>query len=148
MPLYFAYGANMNAAAMSRRCPKSRALGRARLVRRRFIITEAGFASVAPDPRANVHGILWDLALADVPALDRFEEIARGLYRKISQPVLRESGGPASALVYIGSSSRVGEPQPGYLESVIDSAREWSLPVSYVAYLETLLPRRSKGISR
>jgi gamma-glutamylcyclotransferase (GGCT)/AIG2-like uncharacterized protein YtfP len=148
MPLYFAYGANMDAAAMSHRCPKARPLGRARLARRRFIIMEAGFASVAPDPRANVHGVLWDLALADVPALDRFEEIARGLYRKISQPVLREAGGAVSALVYVGSSIKPGEPHPGYLESIIDAAREWSLPAPYVAFLETLTPHRSKGSTR
>ncbi|HEY6732614.1 MAG TPA: gamma-glutamylcyclotransferase, partial [Roseiarcus sp.] len=27
MPLYFAYGSNMDVAAMARRCPRSKALG-------------------------------------------------------------------------------------------------------------------------
>jgi len=148
MPLYFAYGANMDAAAMSARCPRSRPLGRARLARRRFIIMEAGFASVLPDPRASVHGVLWDLDLADVAALDRFEDVARGLYRKVTQPVLREAGGTVSALVYIGCISREGAPRPGYMESVVGSAREVGLPAAYISYLEALVPQRAQGLSR
>lgn len=38
MPLYFAYGSNMDREAMRVRCPNSRALGRARLARHRFFI--------------------------------------------------------------------------------------------------------------
>ncbi|RYE82539.1 MAG: gamma-glutamylcyclotransferase, partial [Hyphomicrobiales bacterium] len=36
MPLYFAYGANMDIAAMRERCPRSTPLGLARLPRHRF----------------------------------------------------------------------------------------------------------------
>jgi gamma-glutamylcyclotransferase (GGCT)/AIG2-like uncharacterized protein YtfP len=146
MPLYFAYGANMDVAAMAGRCPKSRPLGRARLARHRFIVMEGGYASVMRDPRTNVHGVLWDLALADVPALDRFEEVARGLYRKAVQPVLRESAGPASALVYIGCATREGAPRPGYLEGVVAASQEWSLPAPYISYLESLISVRSQGL--
>jgi gamma-glutamylcyclotransferase (GGCT)/AIG2-like uncharacterized protein YtfP len=148
MPLYFAYGANMDTAAMAARCPKSRPIGRARLARHRFVVMEAGYASVLRDPRANVHGVLWDLALADVPALDRFEDVARGLYRKAVQPVLRESAGPVSALVYIGCIAREGAPRPGYLEGVVAASREWNLPSAYISYLESLVPVRSKGLRR
>ena len=66
MPLYFAYGSNMERAAMQKRCPHSRPLGPARLVRHRFFVCADGYASVARDPRRVVWGLLWDLALADV----------------------------------------------------------------------------------
>lgn len=138
----------MDANAMAARCPRSRPLGRARLARRRFVVMETGFASVAHDPRANVHGVLWDLALADVPALDRFEEIARGLYKKVTKPVLRESGGPVSALVYIGCVSREGPPRPGYIEGVICAAREWDLPMAYISYLQSFVTQRVQGAPR
>ena len=46
MPLYFAYGSNMDIAAMARRCPASRPLGIARLARHRFAILQAGYATV------------------------------------------------------------------------------------------------------
>ncbi len=134
MPLYFAYGLNMDPAGMARRCPNSRALGLARLPRHRFIVTRDGYASVIRDPREEVHGVLWDCALGDIRALDKFEELASGLYVKISQPVI-VPGGAKRALVYIGRSGDIGKPKPGYLETVIASAKHWALPESYVAGL-------------
>lgn len=136
MPLYFAYGANMDVAGMAARCPRSRPLGRARLASHRFLVMAEGFASVAPDQRTSVHGVLWDLALCDVPALDRFEEISRGLYKKFQLPVLREPFGAACALVYVGHWTQPGAPAPDYLAGVVAAARFWALPAAYVAYLE------------
>jgi gamma-glutamylcyclotransferase (GGCT)/AIG2-like uncharacterized protein YtfP len=138
VPLYFAYGSNMDVVAMARRCPASRSLGPARLARHRFAILQAGYATVVRDPKLTVHGILYDLALADVPALDRYEDIAGGLYRKVTQPVLREKGGPVQALVYIGAGRSEGRPGPGYMEGVIEAARAAGLPDSYLAFLHTL----------
>src|SRR5215211_3190831 len=66
MPLYFAYGSNMDVAAMAERCPASRPIGIARLPRHRFMIAREGYATVTRDPRRTVWGILWELALVDV----------------------------------------------------------------------------------
>ena len=112
MPLYFAYGANMNREAMARRCPRSKALGLARLARHRLAAMREGWLTAVRDPRASVHGILWDVALSDVPALDRYEGLAQGLYAKIAQPVLTESG-PRRALVYVGANAGPGALAPG-----------------------------------
>ena len=138
MPLYFAYGANMDLAGMAERCPLSRPLGRGRLPRHRILVMAEGFASIAPDPRENVHGVLWDLALRDVRALDQFEDVSRGLYKKVQLPVLREPFGSARALVYVGHWTRPGAPAPEYLAGVIAAARHWALPAGYVALLESL----------
>ncbi|HEV7258262.1 MAG TPA: gamma-glutamylcyclotransferase family protein [Bosea sp. (in: a-proteobacteria)] len=140
MPLYFAYGLNMDPAGMAQRCPNSRALGLARLPRHRFIVTRDGYASVIRDPREEVHGVLWDCSLGDVRALDKFEELASGLYVKISQPVI-VPGGAKRALVYIGRSGEVGKAKPGYMETVIESAKHWSLPEGYVAGLNRFLSK-------
>src|SRR5947209_19265663 len=113
----------MDLAAMARRCPASRPLGAARLARHRFAILQAGYATVVRDPSTTVHGLLYELALADVPALDRYEDIARGLYRKVVQPVLREEGGPVRAVVYLGAGPTGGQPRPGYVEGVIAAER-------------------------
>ena len=78
MPLYFAYGSNMDASAMARRCPRSKALGPARLMRHRLAVMREGWLTIARDPRSAVHGVLWDLALADVAALDRYEGSGAG----------------------------------------------------------------------
>ncbi len=121
MPLYFAYGANMDREAMARRCPSSRPLGLARLPRHRWIISTDGYANVLRDPRREVVGLLWELALSDVPALDRFEDVPR-LYRKVTQPVI-SAAGIRRALVYLGRSVEPGRPRAGYLEDVLRAGR-------------------------
>lgn len=142
MPLYFAYGSNMDAVAMRARCPKAHPLGPARLVGRRFFIMAEGFASIARDRRCEVHGVLYRIALSDIGPLDRYEEVAKGLYAKMSQPVFRASGGPARALLYVGRSEAAGRPVPGYLEAIISAARKWELPPAYIAFLEAQLLAR------
>jgi hypothetical protein len=137
MPLYFAYGSNMDRDAMTARCPRSRPLGPARLARHRLAIMPAGYLSVLRDPRRSVWGLLWDLALADGPALDRYEDVGSGLYRKDIQPVLTGEG-PRRALIYVGTGQG-GRPRPGYLEAVLVAARPL-LPAGYVRELEALLP--------
>ena len=132
MPLYFAYGSNMDAAAMAVRCPRSKALGTARLMGHRMVILQQGYASVERDKRAIVHGVLYDLAMSDVAALDRYENVAQGLYTKIVQGVIRTSGGPARALVYVGLGNSGGKPRPGYFEAVLTAGKQAGLPVDYL----------------
>lgn len=142
MPLYFAYGANLDVAAMAQRCPRSRFVGVARLARHRFALMKEGFATVVRDPQSNVHGVLYDLALADIPALDRYEEVSSGLYQKVTQPILRQQGGPVRALVYIGrgGEARGAVAKPGYMEAIIRHAQAHQLPREHIAYLAHLAP--------
>lgn len=141
VPLYFAYGANMDAAAMALRCPVSRLLGGGHLPGYRFIIMREGYASVVRDPRHIVWGVLWELALDDIPALDRYEGVAGGLYTKASQPV-RTASGVRRALIYLGCSTAPGRPRPGYLEAVVAAARAAQLPPAYVRELSTWMRGR------
>jgi gamma-glutamylcyclotransferase (GGCT)/AIG2-like uncharacterized protein YtfP len=140
VPLYFAYGSNMDEAAMRDRCPKARKLGLARLARHRFMVMTSGYASVARDPGSEVHGVLFDLALSDIPPLDRYEAVDEGLYVKVAQPLLREDGSPCEALIYIGVDEGEGAAIPGYIEGVIAAARAVGLPSAYVAMLEGFRP--------
>ena len=144
MPLYFAYGANMDVAGMAERCPRSRPLGPAKLMRHRLAIMREGWLTAARDPRGCVHGVLWDLALADVAALDRFEGLSDGLYSKAAQPVVA-AGGPKRALVYFGAYAGPGKADGPYILSVIASARQWKLPGDGIRALEQLA--REAGVS-
>ncbi len=135
MPLYFAYGSNMDRVAMAERCPRSVAVGLARLPRHRAFITADGYFSIVRDPKRTVQGLLWDVPFADIPALDRYESVSSGLYTKISQPVIIE-GGSKRALVYVGRSGKPGKPKPGYLEGVLAAARDLGLPGDYLHELE------------
>jgi gamma-glutamylcyclotransferase (GGCT)/AIG2-like uncharacterized protein YtfP len=145
MPLYFAYGSNMDVEAMRARCPRSTPLGAARLARHRFFIMQGGYASVMRDPRLEVHGVLWDLALADVRALDAYEDVRGGLYRKVMQPVLRGQGASSRALVYVGASTQPGAPLPGYMECVLAAARQWAFPENYLRELSAFAPHAAKS---
>lgn len=134
MPLYFAYGANMDAAAMAPRCPASRPLGRAHLAEHRFIIMREGYASVVRDPARGVWGMAWELAASDIPALDRYEGVASGLYAKAFRPVVT-AGGLRRALIYLGRSAVHGTPRPGYLDAVLAAAEIADLPSAYLREL-------------
>ena len=140
MPLYFAYGSNMDRNAMLRRCPASKPVGIGRLMRHRFIVFDEGYASVTRDPQRAVWGMVWDLALADVPALDRYESLSTGLYTKAIQPVVTGQG-PRRAIVYVGRSARPGAPKAGYMEGVIEAATHAGLPEDYVRSLGAWLPQ-------
>ncbi len=138
MPLHFAYGSNMNREAMAGRCPQSKALGLARLPRHRLVIMREGYANVVRDPRQTVYGVLWDIALADMRALDHYEGVSQGLYRKVMQPVLREGGGSARALVYMSKSAAGGHPKAGYMQGLLAAAQDWGLPEAYLCQLQML----------
>jgi hypothetical protein len=129
VPLYFAYGSNIDTAAMAQRCPRSVAIGPARLVRHRLTAMREGWLTVVRDPRATVYGILWNLALSDVPALDRYEGVGAGLYCKALQSIAADTGAKR-ALVYFGANAGPGAVAADYIEPIIAAARRWNLPLA------------------
>jgi hypothetical protein len=139
VPLYFAYGLNMDVAAMAIRCPHSRAIGPARLLRHRLAVMREGWLTPVRDLHGCVHGVLWGLAFSDIPALDRFEQVGEGLYRKLSQPVATSSAAKR-ALVYFGANSGPGTPRPDALAATIAAARAHGLPSEAVRALTRLGP--------
>ena len=143
MPLYFAYGANMSVSGMARRCPRSKPLGPARLARHRLAVMREGWLTVARDPRSSVHGVVWELALGDVAALDRYEGLARGLYAKLTQPVLAVQG-PRRAIVYVGANAGPGAARTDYIADIIAAARSWPLPAEVIEVLERIAAAGSR----
>ena len=137
MPLHFAYGANMSLEGMRARCPRGRPLGIARLMRHRLAVMREGWLTAVRDANANVHGVLWDLALSDIGALDRYEGVAEGLYVKSVQAIVF-AGGAKRALVYFGVNSGPGAARASYLGEVIAAARSWPLPDAAIAELEAI----------
>jgi Gamma-glutamyl cyclotransferase, AIG2-like len=140
VPLYFAYGSNMNVEAMARRCPRSKALGLGRLERHRLAVMREGWLTAVRDPSSAVQGVLWSLALSDIAALDRYEGLSQGLYAKLTQPVIAERG-PKQAIVYFGANAGPGVLRPAYIAEVLAAARSWQLPADDVAALEQLARR-------
>ena len=129
---------------MARRCPRSRAVGLARLERHRLAVMREGWLTAVRDRRACVHGVLWDLALSDVAALDRYEGLAQGLYAKVAQPVVA-LGAAKRALVYFGANAGPGIPRADYMAEIVAAARAWPLPAQGIAALETLVKAAARA---
>ncbi|MBI4274919.1 MAG: gamma-glutamylcyclotransferase [Rhizobiales bacterium] len=142
--LYFAYGANMDREGMARRCPGAVAQGLAALEGYRIFITRDGYASVTRAAGACVHGVVWRITPRDLAALNAFESLESGLYRRVMLPV-RVGEGRANALVYVGRSSGEGRPRPGYIELVVAAARDWDLPLGYIESVARLAPGGFRG---
>jgi gamma-glutamylcyclotransferase (GGCT)/AIG2-like uncharacterized protein YtfP len=141
MTLYFAYGSNMSRTWMQQLCPKAEALGPAQLADHRFLVMSGGYASVLPHAGDVVHGVLWRIAQADLHTLDRYEDVAGGLYDRWMIPV-QHRGDRRTALIYVGRSQTPGHARPEYCELVLSAARDWELPAAYVANLARELSAR------
>ena len=147
MTLYFAYGSNMHRGVMREHAPDAAPLGTAALADHRFVVTADGYASVEPQRRHVVHGVLWRITARDRVKLDAWENVAGGLYRAVRLSV-SQSGRRQPALVYIARRRREGAPKPGYIEVVIAAAGDWGLPPAYIASLQRWAPRRAVGAGR
>ena len=114
----------MDVNAMGSRCPRSKELG---FARHRLAVMREGWLTAVRTPSFAVHGMLWDLALSDIPALDRHESLSQGLYVKLTQAIIGERG-PKRVIVYFGVNSGPGAARPAYLAEVLAAARSWPLP--------------------
>jgi gamma-glutamylcyclotransferase (GGCT)/AIG2-like uncharacterized protein YtfP len=137
--LYFAYGSNMSRGPMLERCPNAKEAGRGVLQGHRFVIMANGYASVVPASGQDVHGILWTIDAADLVALDDYEDVAGGLYRKAMLPVFQH-GKSVEALVYLGCEMREGRPGAIYMSLVVAAARDCGLPEDYISSLAGFEP--------
>jgi gamma-glutamylcyclotransferase (GGCT)/AIG2-like uncharacterized protein YtfP len=144
MTRYFAYGSNMNRALMGRHCPRAKEIGTAALAGYRFVITTDGYASIVLQPGGTVHGVLWRLTPRDLAALNAYESLESGLYRRVTLPV-RMAGRQVAAMAYVARSRAESRPKPGYLDVVLDAARDWRLPERYVHSLARWSKTRWRG---
>jgi hypothetical protein len=142
--LHFAYGANMSRVVMRKYAPDACALGVAELPAHRFVITADGYASVEPARAAVVHGVLWRITPRDRVMLDVWENVSLGLYRAAALGA-RHAGRLMPALVYFARPGGPGRPKPGYIELVIEAARQWDLPEAYIAGLARFAVMRPLG---
>ena len=131
---YFAYGSNMNRAHMAKLCPQAEPYGVASLRSYKYVIAASGFATVIPWPGSFVHGVLWKVGPKEIAALDRYEDIAGGLYRAVQLPI-KFNGRLLRALIYLATGDKSGVTPPGYIENIVSAAREWNLPADYIDYL-------------
>ena len=124
--LYFAYGSNLHRAGMQARCPAAVPLGRASLADHALVFRL--WADVAPRAGGRVAGGLWQVTPACAAALDDYEDVAGGLYRRLLLPVLPEGfAAPVQALVYRMAAAHEAPPEPDYLAVIVAGCRDFSI---------------------
>lgn len=131
-------------AQMGARCPTAKPLGVAILRHWRFVIGVEGHGSIEPHPGAIVRGVLWQLGLRDLAAINAYEDGDGGLYIRRVLPV-RYGSSLVPALTYILRRRGRGKPRPGYVLLVAAAAGAWGLPQTYVEQLRRWSPSGWRG---
>jgi hypothetical protein len=149
MGLYAAYGSNMDPAQMLRRCPSSPFSGTGWIPGWRLTFGaeefgwEGALATLAPAEAdgsggedAAVFVALYDLTEADEAALDAWEGVDHGLYRKVRLRV-HTLAGDVVAYAYALDAFEGGLPAARYLGALADAAEAAGAPDDYLRELRT-----------
>lgn len=137
MPLYAAYGTNMDADQMERRCPHSPAVGSGWLQGWRITFGgeelgwEGAIATLAEQADCRVFVVLYDVNREDERRLDEIELAATGVYSKIRLRV-QTLDGEALAWTYVLNDYEGGLPSARYLGLMADAAEKAGAPQDYV----------------
>jgi gamma-glutamylcyclotransferase (GGCT)/AIG2-like uncharacterized protein YtfP len=147
--LYAAYGSNLDPDQMRERCPHSPSRGTGWLEGWRLTFGgedlgwEGALATIAEQAGSRVFVMLYDVPPADERALDSWEGVDTGLYRKIRVRVATLEG-DALAWLYLLDGYEGGLPSARYLGLIADGAAQAGAPDDYVAELRSR-PCRSIG---
>ena len=149
LPLYFAYGSNLNPVQMAERCPGHVVVGRASLpgygLRFRGHGRDWGGAvgTIEPVAGSTVHGALFELTPEHYATLDEYEGYdgpgaASNVYDRVEIDVLREDGTSVRALTYVIRPHAEASPSREYRDAIVAGLRHHGLPADYIAGVERL----------
>ncbi|MFC4350980.1 gamma-glutamylcyclotransferase family protein [Fodinicurvata halophila] len=143
--LYFAYGSNMLTTRLQARCPSARPLGRAVVQGWCVDFVKPGRdgsakAGLLPDSEGEAHGVLFGIARADLPALDRAEAAGKGYDRADSFVVFSlAEDGDVPVVTYLPRQTRKDLlPYDWYHRLCLEGARQHDLPLVWLAKLEAV----------
>jgi gamma-glutamylcyclotransferase (GGCT)/AIG2-like uncharacterized protein YtfP len=144
LPLYFAYGSNLDPAQMELRCPGHRVLCRARLFDHRLgfhgesQIWDGAVAAIDPHAGSIVHGVVYELRPGDFARLDRAEGyVAAGdpcnSYERVQLSVELENGESLEVFTYVRSGPEpAGLPSREYRWKILSGMRHHGLPAEAI----------------
>ncbi|GAA1503417.1 gamma-glutamylcyclotransferase [Sphaerisporangium rubeum] len=137
MPVYAAYGSNMDPKQMAQRAPHSPMRGTGWLQGWRLTFGgadvgwEGALATIAEDPEDHVFVVLYDVPEWDEPSLDQWEGAVLGLYHKVKLRVATLDG-EVLAWFYVLDDYEGGLPSARYLGILADAAEKAGAPDDYV----------------
>lgn len=133
--IYFAYGSNMNRAQMAKRCPGAEPIAISAICNFEFYINSRGVAGVKPAVGKTCNGVLWQLKKEHWSTLDIYEGVRHGYYSKI-QCKSMVSGEVVQSSLYISNDLGSGLPRQGYLEGIIDGAKNFNASEKWINSLQ------------
>jgi hypothetical protein len=144
MSLYAAYAGNLDPRLMARRAPHSPLRGTGWITGWRLTFGgeemgwEGALATLVESatllPAADIFVALYDVAPMDEEALDRWEGVGLGIYRRIRVRV-HTLDGTVPAWVYVLNGYEGGLPSARYLGEIADAADAAGAPHDYVMEL-------------
>jgi gamma-glutamylcyclotransferase (GGCT)/AIG2-like uncharacterized protein YtfP len=138
--IYAAYGSNMNPAQMAERCPHSPQRGTGWLEGWRLtfggedLSWEGALGTVVEDEYERVFVALYDITEADEDALDSWDGVTLGYYRKLKVRVATLDG-DVLAWLYVVNAYEGGLPSALYLGVMAEAAEVAGAPADYGADL-------------
>ncbi len=152
---YFAYGSNMQTATLRgrrgiefvRAVPARAAGWRLVLDKPSLLPIGEAFANIVPEADAEVFGVLYEIAAADLEHLDLTEGVLVGNYRRIAIPVTPLVSPPTEVTAFtLVSNARdpALRPSDRYMACLVAGAEEHGLPESWVAFLRAV-PARAES---
>lgn len=148
---YFAFGANMHDSAFRERrgiYPLQCRPGRVQGYRLRFNLEgrpkgKAAPANIAPDPQAEVWGVLYKITRHQMLLLDASEGVPGRRYRPTWLKAEDIVGNPVTAAAYIAEGKeRDGNPSLRYLTLLREGARAHGLPEHWLRFLDSVKPAK------
>ena len=133
---YFAYGSNIIMADMELRCPEAFFVQTEKIEGYRFIVNELGYGTIVKNRDSCVYGILWSITKKDEEALDAYEGMDEGLYKKEEFFFNTLSRGKVPGLVYIAINQKPGIARKEYIEKIVASARRLDFSGDYIRELK------------
>jgi gamma-glutamylcyclotransferase len=146
MIAYFAYGSNLCSARMLDRIPTARARGVATLSghtlrwhKRSSDNSGKCDAFSTGSAQDTIIGVVFEIPEGDKPELDRLEGLGHG-YKEASSTVQASDGTQINVVYYVAEPDHIDPaliPYDWYKEHVQCGARDFSLPETYRATIET-----------
>lgn len=139
--LYFAYGSNLNVSQMAQRCPAAVPHRGLRVNDWRLVFRRV--ADLEPAAGQQVVGGLWKVTRACEQALDRYEGIHHGLYRKV---LFRLPAGEI-AFMYLMNGGGRDVPPAYYYDAILTGYGDWGFDVKPLRYalIEASAESRRRG---